>query len=192
MCTLKLPDPTEVSMLLYSATESEIESTISHLHNKTSSGVDKISSCVVKLTSVVPFLTVLINQSFRQGKFPDALKKAKISPIHKSGSKLDENNYRPIALRTVWSKVFERIMYNRVYYYFQMFDLFYDKQFGFRKKHSCIDALAEMTERLRHDQNRSSMNFFLDLKKAFDTLDLEILLKKTFRLRYPRQCFAMV
>ena len=103
---------------------------------------------------------MLIIQSFRQGKFPDALKKEKMITIHKSGSKLDGNNYRPIALLTVWSKVFERL-----YYYFEKFDLFYNKQFGFRKKHSYIDALAEMTERLRHDRNSSSKDFFLDLKK---------------------------
>ena len=72
-------------------------------------------------------------------------------------------------------------MCNRLYYYFEKIISFYRKQFGFHKKNSCIDALAELTERQRHQKNNASTNFFLDLKKLFDTLDHEILLKKLLR-----------
>ena len=66
-------------------------------------------------------------------------------------------------------------MCNRLYYKFDKFNLFYSKQFGFRGKHSCTNALAELTKRQRHQKNNASTKCFLDLKKAFDTLDHKML-----------------
>ena len=92
---------------------------------------------------------------------------------------MDVSNYRPISLFVTWSKVFERAMYNRVYSYLEANSLIYIKQFGFRKKHSTIDAIAEVTEKCRLDKIKSpKRTVFLDLKKAFDTLDHEILFHK--------------
>ncbi len=90
-----------------------------------------------------------------------------------------KNNYPPISLLTTWSKVLERILYTRIYNYFESFSLFYSKQFGFRRKHSCIDALAELTENLRQNKN-NHYSFFLDLKKPFDTLNHNILPDKLY------------
>ena len=168
------------SMHLYPKNTAEIETIIHQLDNKSSSGVDNLSNLIVKATSPVTsgYLAELVNKSFKKGFFPSLLRKAKVIPLHKSGLNLDENNYRPISLLIVWSKNFERVMFNRVYYYFESFSLFFNKQFGFRKKHSCVDALAELTERIRHVRTKFSVNFFLHLKKAFDTLDHSILIKK--------------
>ena len=63
----------------------------------------------------IEYITFLIILSFNRGEFPQELKKAKVFPLHKSGSKLDENNYRPISLLIVWSKVYKKVMFNRVY-----------------------------------------------------------------------------
>ena len=147
--------------------------------------MQKKHSCIdalAELTEWQPHFATFIN-TFRQGIFSSDLKRAKVIPIHKSGSKFDENNYRPISLLMVFSKIFERVMCDRLYYYFEKFNLFYSKQFGFAnsKKHSCIDALAELTEWQRHQKNNAATYFFLDLKKAFDTLDHETLLKKLLR-----------
>ena len=79
---------------------------------------------------------------------------------------------------TVWSKIFERVMYNRMYNYLEHFSLFQKKQFGFRSKHSTVDALVELTERLRCSKQKDKFTFFLDLKKAFDTLDHNVSLQK--------------
>ena len=126
-----------------------------------------------------PFLSFLVNLSFEKGTFPSALRKAKVIPDHKDNSRLDENNYRPISLLIVWSKVYERTMYNRIYAYMEKFALWYSKQFGFRSKHSTIEAVVELTEKIRLKNSfKEAYSFFLDSRKTFDTLDHEILLTK--------------
>ena len=96
-----LPKVDEVnhSMYLKPITVDEVKEIIDHLDNKYSSGDDDISNVIVKLSSsiTIPYLTHIINKSFEEGIFPDELKKAKVIPLHKDGSKLDENNYRPIS-----------------------------------------------------------------------------------------------
>ena len=117
------------------------------------------------------------------GIFPEDLKRAQVIPLNKGDSKVDLNNYRPISLLIVFSKIFERIMYNRIYQYLEHFQLLYSKQFGLRKKQSTIDAIAELTERLRENYKSRTVTstVFLDLKKAFDTNDHGILGKKLTR-----------
>ena len=168
-------------MLLKKTCETEVFKVLNYLDNKSSSGDDNISNLIVKTSAkvVAPYLSFLINLSFTKGVFPKELCKAKVLPLHKDGSKLDENNYRPISLLIVWSKIYEPVMYNRIYSYLENFFLFYAKQFGFRNKHSTIDALAELTERIRmYPSSNEIFSFFLDLKKAFDTIDHNILLYK--------------
>ena len=96
-----LPKMDEVnhSMYLKPISVNEVREIIDNLDNKFSSGDDDISNVLVKLSSdvTIPYLTQIINKSF-EGIFPDDLKKAKVIPLHKEGSKLDENNYRPISL----------------------------------------------------------------------------------------------
>ena len=155
-------------MRLNSITEYEVEVIFSTLQNKLSSGIDGISNLIAKASSfaIVPFLKKLIELSFKSGCFPTTLAQAVVYPLYKAGSKLDVSNYRPISLLVTWSKVFERAMYNRVYSYLEANSLIYIKQFGFRKKHSTIDAIAEVTEKCRLDKTKSpKRTVFLDLKK---------------------------
>ena len=169
------------SMFLYRTTPSEINDIICQLDTKSTSGDDYISNQIVKASKNVTslFLSFLVNLSFEKGIFPSALRKAKVIPVHKDNSRLDENNYRPISLLIVWSKVYERTMYNRIYAYMEKFALLYSKQFGFRSKHSTIEAVVELTEKIRLKNSfKEAYSFFLDLRKAFDTLDHEILLTK--------------
>ena len=182
MDCLPLPPLKQVghSMFLYQVTELEVEQIINKLDNKSSSGDDNINNILVKLSvsATVPYLTLLINKSFSQGIFPNKLKRAKVIPMHKSGSRVDENNYRPISLLIVWSKIFERAMYTRIYNYLEKFSLIYSRQFGFRSKHSTIDALVDFTEKMRSCGNQNVVTFFFGLKKAFDTIEHSLLLQK--------------
>ena len=173
-------DEVNHSMYLKPLTVNEVREIIDNLDNKFSSGDDDISNVIVKLSSnvTIPYLTQIINKSFEEGIFPDDLKKTKVIPLHKDGSKLDENNYRPISLLIVWSKIIERALFIRMYAYMEYHNLLFNRQFGFRTKHSTIDALVELVEKIRLNcQNVKAISFFLDLKKAFDTIEHDILLK---------------
>ena len=114
------------------------------------------------------------------GFFPDKLKIAKVIPIHKKDDETFFTNYRPISLLPALSKIFEKAIYNQLYEYFQEYKLFYNSQYGFRAGHSTEYAAIELVDKIitEMDKDKLPICFFLDLSKAFDTLDHRILLDK--------------
>ena len=125
-------------------------------------------------------LTTIINMSFATGIYPDLLKIAKVIPIFKKGDKLLVSNYRPISLLSNINKIFEKLVYTRLYKFLEIHNCIYELQFGFRAKHSTQHALASLTElvRLALDEGNFACGIFVDFQKAFDTVDHSILLSK--------------
>ena len=128
-------------------------------------------------------LSIILNNSFRKGTFPDVFKLAQVIPVHKKGSTVatatvDCTNYRPISLLSNVSKIFEKVIHNKLYNFLNQNQCSYKHQFGFRKKHSTAHALIEITESIRValDNGNFACGVFIDLLKAFDTVDHDILL----------------
>ena len=114
------------------------------------------------------------------GKYPQCLKYANVIPIHKEDSLLDPGNYRTISLLSNIYKIFEKILHYRLSSFLDNNHCLYNAQYGFRKKHSTTQALLHLTETIRNaiDNGKYACGAFVDLQKAFDTVDHSILLKR--------------
>ena len=155
------------------------------MKSKNSSGNDEISNRLLKSikSEISKPLTIIINQSLETGIFPDALKVAKVKPLFKKGDNCCLNNYRPISLLPTISKIFERVMYTQLYSYFNVNNLLSEQQYGFRSQHSTELACVKLVDYILKEMDnirdiKIPASIFLDLSKAFDTLNFDILLRK--------------
>ena len=176
---LKHPNPHTI--YLHDVTENEVIKLITNLKNS-SPGNDAIHAKVFK-TCFPQFLEPLVhvlNLSIQQGFFPNEMKIAKIIPIYKSNDPTNIGNYRPISVLPLISKLLERIMYNRLISFIDKHQILYKYQFGFRRNHNANQALIILMDKLMSaiDDGKRALGVFLDFKKAFDTVDHIILLKK--------------
>ena len=172
-------------MYLRPISENDLRNIIDKLPNKNSSGWDGLSNNLIKKLSdvILKPLHIIVNQSIQEGIFPGLMKLAHVTPLFKLDSVLDKNNYRPISLLMVLSKILEKAIYRQLYSFLQTMDKMYLSQYGFRKKHSCENAIQELLSSvLKNKENKKfTAAIFLDLSKAFDTLDHRILLLKMER-----------
>ena len=162
--------------------EDHINKIMKSLKNKTSSGHGGISIKLLKYLSpgLLKPLTLIINQSLITGLFPEKLKITKVQPLFKKGDEERIEYYRPISLLTTISKVFEKVVFLQLTKYFQDNGLLNDGQYGFWENHSTEMATVELLDRIISalDDKQLPISIYMDLSKAFDTLNHDILLDK--------------
>ena len=162
-------------------TVNEVEKIINSLNN-VAGGIDKISTKILSGTykSIIHHLTFFFNLCLRNAVFPYNLKVAIIIPIHKAGTKDRFTNYRPISLLPILSKILEKILHSTLSSFLEEQCILYPFQFGFRKKHSTYMPITHMYDEITKNlfENELTCVLYLDLKKAFDTVSVQILLKK--------------
>ena len=128
----------------------------------------------------------LCNLSIREDKFPNTWKTARVIPLHKKGSTDDINNYRPISILPVVSKILEKHVSSTFYTFLNENNLLNPKQSGFRTQHSCQTALTLMTEEWLNAMHKGELTgvLMIDLCKAFDLVDHSLLLSLGLHLIY--------
>jgi hypothetical protein len=163
----------------------EVVSVLKKMKASKAPGLDKISGKLLKAAgnSIIESLVYLFNLVLNTGIFPEDMKIAKVTPIHKSGEKTDCGNYRPISVISVVAKILEKIMYNQVVDFLKQNSILTDQQSGFRPLHSTETTLLHSANQCLVNMDKGLINgiLFLDLKKAFDTVDHKILISKLYQ-----------
>ena len=174
--------PCPFSAYLYPTSPQEIMKLMNNLKLSRACGYDDISSFILKtaIQVLALLLSIMISHCIALGTFANQLKLAEVIPIYKSGPSVDTQNYRPISLFSSLSKIFERLILNRLVFFLERNSLIVPTQFGFRHNHSTIHPICDIiTESCQNiDDKHFSSFILLDIKKAFDSVSHEILIKK--------------
>lgn len=170
------------SCFLYPVSKKEIENLIKNLKPKDSRGPDGLSNNILKAIypSILDALCILFNKSLYCGQFPDSMKVAIVKPLFKSKSKSEITNYRPISLLPIISKILEKVVHHRLTKFLDKNNVLYSGQYGFRKHRSTNDAILDLTGNVVDalDKGMFTIGVFLDMSKAFDSIEHDTLFKK--------------
>ena len=155
---------------------------IDNLKHSKSCGIDNIDSYIIKLakSELVPVITHVVNLSISQPMFPSLWKTAKTIPLHKKNEKMYAENYRPVSLLPIYSKILERAVFCQIIDYMETNNLLHPSHHGFRGKHNTSTALLQMIDTWveAFDKDDVTAVVMVDLSAAFDVVDHMILLQK--------------
>ncbi len=170
------------SIFLKPVSDFELINIVKAMPAKLSHGFDEIPMKIIKcvINNIAVPLTKIVNKSFLTGYFPNLLKIARVSPIFKQGDTTNLKNYRPISLLPSFSKILEKLMHTRLLSFFQINNILHNSQHGFLPKKSTSSAIAEALHAITSscDKKLLTIALFIDVSKAFDSLDHAILLSK--------------
>ena len=179
---LKDINPANCSFKFQEVTIQQILQILKSTKSTKAAGIDTIPARIVKdiAEEISAPLTFLINSSLSIGLFPTAEKTAKVTPLYKSGDRSNIDNYRPISVLNIISKTFERVVFNQLSNYLKENNLLTDYQYGFRKNRSTRDAVTKLTDHIKESMDKSKVTgaLYMDLRKAFDTVNHSCLLHK--------------
>ena len=169
-------------MVFKSVDETHMANAIRKLKNGKAAGPDKVSTTIIKDVGdlISKPLTMIFNSSLMGGVFPDIWKIARVTPIFKSGAMKDVNNYRPISVISVFSRILERIVHDQLFDFLAAKKVITRNQSAFQKLYSTVTSLICSTDSWYEniDCKKLNLTIFLDLKKAFDTVDHTIMIEK--------------
>ncbi len=173
------------SIFIRGVHESEVLEIVAKSINKKSTDCTDIDMTLIKNiidTIIIPF-TYICSQSLSTGIFPRQMKTAKVIPIFKNGDRHQFSNYRPISLLSQFSKILEKLFVVRLDKFIEKHNLLSDHQYGFRANRSTSLAVMKLVEQISMatDNKEYTVGVFIDLSKAFDTIDHQLLLKKMER-----------